>query len=401
MNPKAVVRQQARGSFRLVIVTVLLSTVGCKPNEGTSTSHSKSSENLALLSAPEASEQGVKSSASPGEKASQEEHSLPDGSVPSSRRFDAPFIDSLPEDVSFSIGTASRGYLVNGVAMKEGHPCLKIRTSARNKRAQYGTRDLVDALEQAACIVQRQWPGSLLYAGDLSRETGGDLSGHTSHNSGRDADLAFYMRDRAGRIADSTRMLPIQPDGRAKWGGDLTFDVPRNWAMIEAFLKNPRIQVQYLFVANYIRSLLLDYAKAVGASKDVIRHARAVLKQPNDSSPHVEHFHLRIYCGLKERLEGCLDYGTIHPWTDTYDRQLAGRVGEVLPFLRGNGVEEIEFAITRLVRLRAIAAIEHMVPLKDHAVPRVQRLAREAIAFLRGERTPSKWMHLAEEDAGD
>ncbi len=61
--------------------------------------------------------------------------------VPSSRALDAPFVDSLPEDLSFSIGTASRGYLVNGVAMKEAHPCLKIRTSARNKKATYGTRD--------------------------------------------------------------------------------------------------------------------------------------------------------------------------------------------------------------------------------------------------------------------
>ena len=308
-----------------------------------------------------------------------------ESALPSSRRFDAPFIEALPENESFSIGTASRGYLVNGVAMQEAHPCLKIRTSARNKKAQYGTRDLVEALEQAACTVQRRWPGSHLYAGDLSSRKGGDLSGHASHNSGRDADLAFYMRDRAGRIADSTRMLPIKPDGQARWGGDLTFDVPRNWALVEALLKNPRIQVQYLFVANYIRSLLLAHAKDIGASKDVIRHARAVLKQPNDSSPHVEHFHLRIYCGLKERLEGCLDYGTIHPWTDSFDRQLAGRVGEVLPFLRGGGSEEIEFAITRLVRLRAIAAIEHIVPLKEHRLPRVQRLADEAVAFF-GER---------------
>jgi len=196
-------------------------------------------------------------------------------------------------------------------------------------------------------------------------------------------------------------MLPIKPDGQVKWGGKLMFDVPRNWALVEALLKNPRIQDQYLFVANHIKHLLLTHARGAGAPKDLIRHARAVLKQPKDSSPHVEHFHLRIFCGLKERLEGCLDYGTIHPWTDQYDRQLTLRVGEVLPFLRGGGIEEIEFAITRLVRLRALASIEHIVPLKNHKVSRVRVLAEEAVAFLRGERTPAKWMHLAEEDAGD
>jgi penicillin-insensitive murein endopeptidase len=384
----------------LVLCVVQQTYIGCgtkeaAPVQGTSSGQIDPSPNS------EKKEAASKSQAEAAQPPDVRERVADELAVASARAWDAPYLGDLPQDASFSIGTASRGYLVNGVAMKPRHPCLKIRVSAKNKRAHFGTRALVEGLEQAACAVQRKWPGSELYAGDLSAEAGGDLRGHASHNSGRDADIAFYMRDAAGRMADSTRMLPIRPDGRAKWGGEVVFDLARNWALVEALLKNPRIQVQYLFVANHLRDLLLAHAAQEGVSKDVLSHAKAVLRQPGDSSPHVEHFHLRIYCGLKERLEGCLDYGTIHPWVDTYQRSLAARVGEVLPFLRGGGLEELEFAITRLVRLRAVAAVEHIIPLKQHQVPRVRELAGDAVAFLQGDRTPRKWMHLAEEDAGD
>ena len=317
------------------------------------------------------------------------------------RAFDAPFLRSLNKARSHSIGTASRGYLVGGVAMKTKGSCLRIRPSAARKKAIYGTAELVGALEQAACRVERGWPESRLFAGDLSAKAGGDLKGHASHNSGRDADLAFYMRDAAGRPADGPRMLPIGRDAKARWGGELRFDAARNWALVEGLLKNPRIQVQYLFVANHIRHMLLDHARKTDASADVLSHAQAVLRQPKDSSIHEEHFHLRIYCGLHERLEGCVDYGPVHPWIDTFAAGLNARVAEVLPFLRKGGAEEIEFAIVRIVRLRVAAAAEHLEPLKDHENSRIRALAGDAVAFLRGERTPPSWAHLTQEDPGE
>lgn len=317
------------------------------------------------------------------------------------RAFDEPFLGSLQAHRTYSIGTASRGYLVHGVAMKESHPCLRTRTSSRQKRAIYGTSELVAALETVACGVQQRWPGSLLYAGDLSARDGGDLRGHASHNSGRDADLAFYMRDSAGRIADSTRMLPIAPSGEARWGGHLFFDLPRNWALVEGLLKNASVQVQYLFVAKHLRKLLLEHARLTGKSTDVIAHASRVLRQPGDSSIHQEHFHLRLYCSLHERLEGCVDYGAVHPWVDGYEAKLSLRVAEVLPFLRAGGVEEVKYAIVRIVRLRAIAATQHLEALRNHADAEVRQLAADAVAFLRGQRTPPAWAHLAHEDPGE
>ena len=104
---------------------------------------------------------------------------------------------------------------------------------------------------------------------------------------------------------------------------------------------------------------------------------------------------------LEERVEGCLDTGPTHPWVDRFEAALAERVAEVLPFLRGDAPEEIRYAVTRVVRLRVAAAVPHVEPLIAHPDPGISALARDAVAFLRGERTPPEWAHLGYEEAGD
>ncbi len=308
---------------------------------------------------------------------------------------------TLPAGRSYSIGTASRGYLVGARALPRGDPALRPRPSALRKDAIYGTDELVGALTWAAHRVASRWPGSVVYAGDLSLRHGGPIAGHASHRSGRDADVAFFMRDDAGRMADSPRMLPVGADGVCRWDRGLRFDVARNWAFVEALVRDPKVQLQYVFVANHLRALLLAHARARGVDAEVLRHAAAVLRQPRDSSIHEEHFHVRLYCALEERVAGCVDYGVFHRWTDRYDEALARRVAEVLPLLRAGAPAEARYAITRIVRLRVTAAVEHIEPLTRAADPSVAALARDAVAFLRGERTPPRWAFLTEEDPGD
>ena len=129
--------------------------------------------------------------------------------------------------------------------------------------------------------------------------------------------------------------------------------------------------------------------------------AEAVLAQPRDSSAHLDHFHVRLYCALEERVEGCVDYGPVRPWVDTFDQALAERVTEVLPFLRLGRPAEVRYAVTRIVRLNARFATGHLEPLLDHPDLAVRALADDALAFLRGDRTPPAWAHLAEADPGD
>ncbi len=305
----------------------------------------------------------------------------------------------LPGGRSFSIGSAARGYLAGGRALAEA-PGLRPRPISITRRATHGTDELVAALGRAAASVADRWPGSTLWAGDLSAHGGGDLRGHVSHNSGRDADLAFYVRDAAGRIADSPDMARVGHDGRTR-DGRLSFDVRRCWALVEAMLRDPHVQVQWIFVASHLRALLLAEAALSKADPVLRERAAQVLRQPRDSSAHAEHFHVRIYCSLDERVEGCLDGGRVHPWVDDHADALAERVAQVLPFLRGEAVDEARYAITRIVRLRVRAAATHIEPLREHSDPELAALARDAVAFLRGERTPPAWSHLTEEEIGE
>jgi len=253
-------------------------------------------------------------------------------------------------------------------------------------------------LGRVAKRVSRAWPGSVLYAGDVSAREGGDIAHHVSHNSGRDVDLAFYMRGRGGRIQDSGTFFHIDAQGKNR-SGDLVFDSARNWTLVEGFVRDPQVQVQWIFVAQHLKDMMLAYAREEGVDATVLERAKRVLLQPRGAAPHDDHFHVRIYCSEHERLQGCLNNGSIHRWVDAYDEALARRIGHVLPFLESPSNEEIRYAITQIVRVRARQAAPHIEPLRRHADPDIARLASDAYGFLIGERTPPQWAHLSEEDA--
>jgi penicillin-insensitive murein DD-endopeptidase len=308
-----------------------------------------------------------------------------------------PVEEVLDQGQSFSLGTTSHGRLMHGISLPVDHTALRPRPVSQRRRAVHGTRDLIEVLERVATRVARGWPGSQLFAGDVSAEDGGDIPHHVSHNSGRDVDLAFYMRGAGGRIQDSSSFLKVAADGRAM-NGSVAFDVPRNWALIEGLVRDPHVQVQWIFVVQHLKDRLMEHGLTVGADATVLDRARRVLVQPRGAAPHDDHFHVRIYCGEHERLQGCLNNGSIHRWVDAFDEALAMRIGHVLPFLDSPSREEVTYAITQIVRVRARQAAPHLEPLQRHKDATIAQLATDAYGFLRGERTPPQWAHLTEED---
>jgi murein endopeptidase len=286
---------------------------------------------------------------------------------------------------------------MHGVSLPVDHPSLVPRPVSLRRGAVHGTRDLIGVLERVAVSVARGWPGSQLFAGDVSAEDGGDIPHHVSHNSGRDVDLAFYMRGAGGRMEDRPAFLKIAADGRAA-SGPVAFDVPRNWALVEGLVRDPHVQVQWIFVAQHLKDRLIAHGAQLGADATVLDRARRVLLQPRGAAPHDDHFHVRIYCEEHERLQGCLNNGSVHRWVDAHDDALAERIGHVLSFLESPSREEITYAITQIVRVRARQAAPHIEPLQRHRDAEVAQLAADAYGFLTGARTPPQWAHLTEED---
>jgi hypothetical protein len=115
---------------------------------------------------------------------------------------------------------------------------------------------------------------------------------HASHQSGRDADIAYYT---AGR-EDTDGFVVATPEN---------LDVRRTWYLIKSFLDSG--QVRYIFMEYELQGVLYEYARRRGASAEeldrwfeyprqhttrgIIRHARG----------HDDHFHVRFTCPSGDR----------------------------------------------------------------------------------------------------
>jgi penicillin-insensitive murein endopeptidase len=178
---------------------------------------------------------------------------------------------------SLSIGAANRGFLFNAVQMPEG-PLWEVV----EPKYSWGTETTVRALSVAVKEVNRHYPETpRLFIGHLSRERGGWLRPHRSHQSGRDVDLGFFYLDGPNWYKQAT------PEN---------LDVPRTWALLSALFK--ATPVEYAFVDRSLHPALREEATRIGESEHflgevfdgdvrvepILRHARG----------HRDHMHVRF-----------------------------------------------------------------------------------------------------------
>ncbi len=195
-----------------------------------------------------------------------------------------------PHAASASLGYANSGRLQHAARLEEDEALRYVP----GRPLHYGTDELISALHRAARVVYRRHH-TRLSVGDLSAAGGGPVGHHASHQSGRDADLGFYVT-RNGEPALLSDYVSFRRDGTPFLGGPLRFDTARNWALIEALLTDPVVQVEHVFVSSGLRSLLIQYARGHGVDESLVERAASTLHQPPRGSPHTNHFHVRIAC---------------------------------------------------------------------------------------------------------
>ncbi len=196
-----------------------------------------------------------------------------------------------------SVGSPTDGRLQGGVALRE-RPGVRLK---HTDGPHWGLPRLIALLERGARKVDARFQGSVMLVGDLSRSSGGDLGGHRSHESGRDADVGFYYADSAGRPVETTRFHHVGWDGRAADARALHFDDARNWELVKAWVTDPHARVQHIFVAAPLRTRLLVFAREHGTYLPVLQRAAIAMKQPSHALPHDDHFHVRIACPSGQR----------------------------------------------------------------------------------------------------
>ena len=243
----------------------------------------------------------------------------PHQDVPPSGSIEPPSSEppSLSDDVgpparSLSCGSANRGALGNAAELPQQGPGFTTPEPWWSRGHRYGTNELIALLMRATAATATAFPGSMLGIADLSKESGGALPGHRSHQSGRDADLIFYTLDASGQpLTPDQYMGYFTNSGRAyyakapSWNRHIPeryFDLARNWALIKTLITDRDTVVQNIFVSRRIRRWLLDYARAIGEPDDLMMLAGTVLHAVDHS--HNDHMHIRIACSANDIAEG-------------------------------------------------------------------------------------------------
>ncbi len=219
-----------------------------------------------------------------------------------------------------SLGSPTDGRLIGGMRVDETS-YLRILPAYGNGDVRWGVEPLVAMLDRAARSVRRQYSDATLSVGHLSREGGGELDRHRSHESGRDADVGFFVRRASGRQVLETNFVPFRADGTAPTWPGAFFDDAKNWALVSALLEDPEAHVTHIFVASPLRARLLAYAERIGAAEALRLRAAETMHQPRGSLPHDDHFHVRIAC--PERMQRCVENPVARPSGPVH--ALAGR----------------------------------------------------------------------------
>ena len=203
---------------------------------------------------------------------------------------------------SRSIGYPRSGRLLHGSRLRPSRYVQYTDEVSKSGHA-WGTWELVQLVERAAFRVAGRHRGKTqLYVGELSKKKGGRITGHRSHQNGRDVDLAFYSVNPRGQshrpnqfVRFSARGLALAPHKH------LRFDDSRNWELVAKLVADGDAKIQHIFVSKPVRQRLLKYAKHAHAHPVVLERARRVLAQPTRGHRHDNHFHVRIYCPPGDR----------------------------------------------------------------------------------------------------
>jgi len=237
---------------------------------------------------------------------------------PTERAPPAPAADWSAFD-SVSLRNPNDGSLRGAVPLPLVAPGLRFNPG-RDPKARYGTVEVVRGLVEAGARVHRELGGLPVTINDLSYEHGGPISHHRSHQSGRDVDVLFYQLGPDGNPIEGVGAF-FDPNGAgvdfrelADPGDDvaLRLDIPRTWLFLRALIEDEGAQLQHIFIAEHLRTLLLEHALSNEAPAATVKRFAAMSCQP--SYPHDDHFHFRFFCAPDDITAGCRDSTPIYPW---------------------------------------------------------------------------------------
>ena len=226
----------------------------------------------------------------------------------------------IDDGTSLSVGKPSSGHLLHAARLPDKGEGFMTREVWKARNNRYGTDELVALIAGVARRMAKHTETRLV-VGDLSSRSGGGGAAsafHRSHQSGRDCDLVYYMRDKDGHPFEADAMRVFDEHAVARDHSGITIDIAKMWLIVRELVTAPEAPVQWIFMYEPIARLILDRAAELKEPDALIARARETLKQPGDSARHDDHFHVRVYCSLRDA--SCVDIGPMErlaSWRDT------------------------------------------------------------------------------------
>lgn len=196
-----------------------------------------------------------------------------------------------------SIGLPWRGRLQSAARLGYGEGYV-----LRRPNRTYGTRTTVAHVERALAELRQKFPRlHTLAIGDLSLPSGGPVSEHRSHQSGRDIDLGLCYH--------------VRPRGYPEHfvvATEATLNAAATWALISALADTADLDggIAMIFLDFNVQGMIYRWALAEGIDHERLErifqfpHGRGsglglVRHAPN----HADHLHARFHCAADET--GC------------------------------------------------------------------------------------------------
>lgn len=193
--------------------------------------------------------------------------------------------------ISQAIGAVNKGRLEKGINLKDFFG----KTDSRGvdvirpeRKAYYATNELTHILDMISKMSYTLTPGYKSSIGDVSREKGGKLFKHKSHQIGVDADVAFYFKNKTfqGYLASAVMVNKLHPD----WMYE------QQWTMFKKIQETGFID--RIFIHPLMKKKLCEHAIKLGelTKGDSKSLAAQTLRRLIPEKDHHDHYHLRVKC---------------------------------------------------------------------------------------------------------
>lgn len=196
-----------------------------------------------------------------------------------------------PKVVSQAIGSVNVGRLQNAtdvLKLQKNHAPTGFTILRPERLTHFSAREMAHIIMQMGLFTKSELPGQSLLIGDISRQAGGSLGSHKSHQNGLDVDVAYYFSNKNLHGSFVSAVAVDRP--HANWL------IQEQWKLFKKVVNSKLID--RIFIHKVLKKALCNLAINNGEiTKDTTSGvAHETLRRLIEDTAHDNHFHLRVKC---------------------------------------------------------------------------------------------------------